>query len=137
MTPSEPFRSTSTTVNFQGKSGERYSFQAWPLGTKLKAIGGVYIFTKRTFEDRTFTTKASHHVLGIGHARDLAAALVSDAETRKIAALGGNCICVYAVADEARCALIEKDLMDGNDQWGGRLRYLFHPAVPERAPGGD
>jgi hypothetical protein len=107
------------------------------MGTKLKAGGGVYIFTRRTFEDRTFTTKASHHVLAIGQTRDLGAALVSDAEARKIAALGGNCVCVYAVADEARRIGIEKDLMDGNEQWGGRLRYLFHPSVPERAPGHD
>jgi hypothetical protein len=137
MTRNEPPRLKSSTVKFQGKSGERYSFQAWPLGTRLKAIGGVYVFTKRTFEDRTFTTKASHQVLGIGQTRDLSASLISDTEARKIAALGANCLCVYAVADEARRALVEKDLMDGNEQRGGRLRYLFHPAVPERAPGGD
>ena len=135
MTNDEQPRVTSSTVNFQGRSGERYSFQAWPIGTKLKPIGGVYVFTKRTFEDRTFTTKASHQVLGIGQTGDLSASLISEAELRKIAALGANCVCVYTVADEARRLAVEKDLLEGNEEWGGRLRYLFHPAVPERGPG--
>ena len=125
----------SSTINFQGKSGERYRFQAWPMDTKFKAVGGVYIVTKRAFEDRTFPTKASHRPLAIGQTPDLAASFVTEAERSKLTAQGANCICVCAVADEARRVEIEKDLIEGNEQWGGRLHYLFHPAVPEKAPG--
>src|SRR5688572_8105 len=63
---------TIGTVIFKGKSGEEYRFNAWPLTAKFKAVGGVYIVTKRSFEDRTFTTKASHQPLVIGHTADLA-----------------------------------------------------------------
>jgi hypothetical protein len=126
---------TSSTITFKGKSGERYRFQAWPMETKFKAVGGVYLITKRVFEDRTFTTKASHQALAIGQTPDLAVSLVSESERAKLIAQGANCICVCAAADEARRVQIEKDLIDGNEQWGGSLHYLFHPVVSEKAPG--
>jgi hypothetical protein len=126
---------TSSTITFKGMSGERYCFQAWPIDTKFKAIGGVYIVTKRACEDRTFPTKASHRPLAIGQTSDLSTALVTASERAKLGAQGANCVCVCAVADEARRVEIEKDLIDGNEQWGGRLHYLFHPDVPEKAPG--
>lgn len=125
----------SSTVNFKGKSGERYRFQAWSMDTKFKAIGGVYVITRRTYEDRTFPTKASHKSLAIGHAPSLDAALVNKAERSKLIAQGANCICVCAVSDEARRVEIEQDLIEGNEQWGGLLHYLFHLPVPEKAPG--
>jgi hypothetical protein len=105
------------------------------MDTKFKSVGGVYLVTRRTFDDRTFATKANHHALAIGQTTDLAAAFVTTAELKKLTAQGANCICVYAVADEARRVEIEKDLVEGNEQWGGRLHYLFHPTVPEKAPG--
>lgn len=123
------------TVNFKGKSGERYAFQACSIGTKFKAVGGVYLVTRRTYEDRTFAAKASHHALAIGQTADLATALLTSAELNKLTAQGANCICVFAVAEEARRIEIEKDLIDGNEQWGGRLHYLFHTPVSEKLPG--
>lgn len=123
----------SSIITFKGQSGERYRFQAWPLDTKFKAIAGVYVVTKRTFENRTFATKASHQPLAIGQTASLADALTS-VEATKLFDQGANCICVCGVADEARRAEIEKDLIEGN-QWGGRLHYLFHPTVPDKAPG--
>jgi len=105
------------------------------MDTKFKAVAGLYIITKRGFEDRTFPTKASHRPLAIGQAPDLAAALVTKSELGKLVTQGANCICVCAVPDEARRLEIERDLVEGNEQWGGRLHYLFHPDVPEKAPG--
>ena len=104
------------------------------MDTKFKAIGGVYLVTKRVFENRTFPTKASHQPLAIGQTADLAASFVTSAERSKLAEQGANCICVCAVADEARRIEIEKDLIEGN-QWGGGVHYLFRAAVPEKAPG--
>lgn len=129
-----PGGSASSTVTFKGRSGERYRFQAWPLETRFKAVGGVYIVTRRSFEDRTFPTKARHQSLAIGQAANLAEAL-SKADRTKLIAHGANCVCVLAVADEARRSVIEKDLVEGNEQWGGMLHYLFHAPVPEQAPG--
>ena len=130
----EPYRKSSS-INFQGKSGESYRFQAWPMDTRFKAMGGIYLVTKRECLDRTFPTKATHRCLAIGQTADLAASVLTKPELTKLAAQGANCICVYAVADEARRIEIEKDLIEGNEQWGGRLHYLFHEYVPEKAPG--
>ena len=125
----------STSVIFQGKSGERYRFQAWPMDTRFKALGGIYIVTQRQCLDRTFPSKATHRCLAIGQTADLAASALTKTDLTKLTAQGANCICVYAVPEEARRMEIEKDLIEGNEQWGTRLHYLFHPAVPEKAPG--
>ncbi len=112
----------SSTVTFKGKSGERYAFQALPFDTRLKAVGGVYVVTRRAYEDRTFPTKASHHVLAVGQTPDLAAAFLSKAERTKLAGQGANCICLHALPDEERRLAIEKDLVEGT---GDLLHYLF------------
>src|SRR6185436_253815 len=122
---------TSSAMTFRGKSGDYYRFQAWPMGTKFIATGGIYIVTRRVFEDKTFPTKASHHPLAIGHTADLAASFATRSETARLTERGANCICVYAVAEEARRIEIEQDLIDGNQQWGGELHYLFHLARVE------
>jgi hypothetical protein len=131
MSTTSHFR--SSTINFKGKSGERYRFQAWPIDTKFKPMGGIYIVTKRECLDRTFPTKATHRCLAIGQTADLAALAFTEAELSKLTTQGANCICVYALADETRRVEIEKDLIEGNEQWGGGLYYLFHPAVSEKA----
>jgi hypothetical protein len=124
----------SSIIHFKGKSGERYRFQAWPMNTKFKAIGGIYVVTKRACENRTFPTKASHQPLAIGQTGDLAASFVTTSERNKLVDQGANCVCVCPVADETRRLEIEKDLIEGN-QWGGGVHYLFRTPVPEKAPG--
>ena len=131
--PTAPYRKSSN-VNFQGKSGERYCFQAWPMDTQFKAVGGIYIVSKREYLDRTFTSKATHRCLAIGQTADLRASALSKTELAKLTTQGANCICVYAVADEARRMEVEKDLIEGNEQWGGRLQYLFQAPVAQQPP---
>jgi hypothetical protein len=125
---------TLGTVVFKGKSGKEFRFQAWPLTAKFKAAGGVYIVTKRSFEDRTFTTKASHQPLVIGHTADLAEALISKAQLAKLIAQGANCICTCAVTEAVHRAEIEKDLIDGNEDFRGRLQSLYYLVEPAAAP---
>ena len=123
-----------SSVTFKGKSGQGYSFQAWPIDTKFKAIGAVYIVTSRTFDDRTFRSKASHKSIAIGQTTSLDAPVLTKTELRKLIDKGANCICVCAVPDPERRASIEKDLVEANEQLGGLL-YLFHTPVPTKAPG--
>ena len=105
------------------------------MDTKFKAVGGIYIVTKRECLDRTFPTMASHRCLAIGQTADFAASVLTKPELSKLTKQGANCICVYAVVDEVRRLEIDKDLIEGNEQWGGQLHYLFHAEVPGRAPG--
>ena len=125
---------TLSTVIFRGRSGVQFRFHTWPFGTKFKPVGAVYIVTRRSFEDPTFTTKATHQPLVIGQTANLADPLVSASQRAQLVAKGANCICVYAVADVARRAEIEKDLIDGNEHCGGRLQYLSYLTRPATEP---
>jgi hypothetical protein len=126
----------STSINFAGKSGQRYCFQAWPLDTTLSPMGGgIFIITKRECLDRTFPTKASHRCLVIGHTADLAAALTK-ADLRKLLEQGANCICVYRLSSDAERVQVENDLIEGNEHWRSGLQHLVLPVVPPKPPGG-
>jgi hypothetical protein len=122
---------SSSNVVFRGKSGERYRFQTWPIGTAFKPVAAVYVVTKRTYEDRTFTTKASHQPLAIGETPDLSATFVGKADMKALAAKGANCICVLAIAEPERRSHVERDLIEGNEVAGGSLRYLFDLVYPQ------
>jgi hypothetical protein len=52
-------------ITFNGKSGEKYYFKAWPLNTKFNPLGAVYFVTKRVFNDKTYR-RASHQSIYIG-----------------------------------------------------------------------
>ena len=126
--------SPAPTIVFKGKSGQQFRFRAWPLETKFKAIGGVYIVTKRSFEDLTFTTKGTHQPLVIGHTANLADTLISRSQRAKLTTQGANCICILAVAEEAYRAEIEKDLVDGNENHRGPLQRLYYLSDPKTRP---
>ena len=125
----------SSSVTFRGRSGTPYRFQAWPIETEFRGIAGVYIVTKRECLDRTFPSIGSHRCLAIGQTADFAASLLTKAELSKLTAQGANCICVYPVAEEDRRLEIERDLIEGNEQWRPDLHYLFRAEVPQSAPG--
>jgi hypothetical protein len=124
----------SSTIEFTGKSGERYRFQVLPIGTAFKPLAAVYVVTKRTFDDRTFTTKASHQPLAIGETANLAATFLAKSELKALVAKGADHICVCAVPEQERRSRMERDLIEGNEVAGGSLRYLFDLVYPADKP---
>ena len=62
-----------TTPDVHRKSGTAIDSRL-SAGHEVQGVAGVYIVTNRTFEDRTFQTKASHRSLAIGQS-PLAASL--------------------------------------------------------------
>lgn len=38
---------TENNITFKGKSGKEYKFGIYSLDTEFRAVGGVYIFTRR------------------------------------------------------------------------------------------
>ena len=134
MNLEDPAAPDRTSVVFKGRSGDRFYFQVWPLSTKFRPVGGVYIVTRRSFQDSTFTTRATHQPLVIGHTANLADALISRSQRAKLTTEGANCICVCAVADAARRVEIEKDLIDGNEDFRGQLQSLYYLSEPTSPP---
>jgi hypothetical protein len=95
-------------VTFGGKSGNRYKFDAYPLGTVFeKAFSGVYVVTRRKQgkSERGFV----HKRICTGQSDDLRQPLTSD--DKSFSARGANCICVHAEKDKDARQKIEQDLI--------------------------
>ena len=97
-------------ITFNGKSGEKYYFKAWPLQTRFNPLGAVYFVTKRAFNDKTYR-RASHESIYIGQTTDLTAPLATPVQLACFGKHGANCICVYVDASEERRLAIAQDLM--------------------------
>jgi hypothetical protein len=100
-------------VNFAGKSGERYHFQAWSLEARFKSIAAVYFVTKRAYDNGTYH-RASHDGIYIGQTADLSGALAAEGQLDRFRKYGANCVCVYVLADEERRIAVERDLLDAH-----------------------
>ncbi len=100
-------------ITFNGKSGEKYYFKAWPLNTRFNALGAVYFVTKRVFADKTYR-RASHESIFIGQTADLTAPLGLGTQLACFEKNGANCICVYVDANEERRLAITQDLLSAH-----------------------
>jgi len=97
-------------ITFNGKSGEKYYFKAWPLKTRFNPLGAVYFVTKRGFNDKTYR-RASHESIYIGETTDLTSPLAPPPQLACFEKHGANCICVYVDASEERRLAVVQDLL--------------------------
>ena len=97
-------------ITFNGKSGEKYYFKAWPLQTRFNPLGAVYFVTRRVFSDKTYR-RASHESIYIGQTTDLTNPFAPPLQLACFDKHGANCICVYVDASEERRIAITQDLM--------------------------
>ncbi|MBI2314094.1 MAG: hypothetical protein HYU77_16500 [Betaproteobacteria bacterium] len=97
-------------ITFSGKSGEKYCFQAWPLGTRFKSLGAVYFVTKRAFKNRTYD-RACHEAVYIGQTGNLADPFGTQSQLDCFEKHGANCVCVFAVDTEELRLAVEQDLL--------------------------
>ena len=95
-------------VKFSGKSGTRYPFIAYPLGTVFaEGFGGVYVATRR--REGKSRSGFVHKRIRMGQSDDLRQPLAS--EEQAFSTQGANCICVHAEKDEGTRREIEQDLV--------------------------
>jgi hypothetical protein len=95
-------------VRFNGKSGTRYAFIAYPLGTVFtEGFSGVYVVTRR--KEGKSKSRFVHRKLGTGQSDDLRQPLASDEGS--FSQQGANCICVLAENDKDARQKIEQDLV--------------------------
>jgi hypothetical protein len=113
MTPNNGGFVRHGSVTFGGKSGEKYHFQVWPLGTRFKSLAAVYFVTKRAYDNSTYR-RACHDGIYIGQTENLADALAVEAQLQRFRKFGANCVCVHVLADEARRVAVEQDLLAVN-----------------------
>ena len=97
------------SVEFNGKSGEKYRFEVWPMETRFKPVAAVYFVTKREVTVGVFN-RAGHEHLYLGHTSDLSGPLGTEAQLAWFSTKGANCLCIYSAGSEAQRAAIQRDL---------------------------
>jgi len=101
------------SITFSGQSGEKYLCHAWPLDTRFKPLGAVYLVTKR-MANETYARKAGHQTIFVGRTDSLANPLASETDFDRFRKYGANCVCVHVDADAERRLAIERDLIAGH-----------------------
>jgi len=96
------------TIHFTGQSGKKYSFNVYQITASFKAIGAVYLITKRTVTDGT----GNHTRIYVGQTGDLSERFNNHHKQDCFEENKANCICIYAEENETTRLEIEKDLID-------------------------
>lgn len=95
-------------ATFNGKSGTGYSFAVYSLGTEFKALGAVYIITKRSSD--SITGKFSHSAIYVGQTGDLSTRFIDHHKDQCFTKNDANCICILVENGEKARLAIETDL---------------------------
>lgn len=94
------------TIAIKGKSGRKYVFRAYPLNTVFEeGLAGVYILTKRTFNQAARSQR--HKPLILGHNDNLHQPNIDTSDPHYSDA---NCICVLEEKDKVARLGIHQDL---------------------------
>lgn len=96
------------TISFEGASGKTYEFNVYPWDTSFKAIGAVYVVTRREKREDTWW----HTRIYIGQTGDLSERFDNHHKAECFEENNRNCICVHREDVEAKREEIEKDLLD-------------------------
>jgi len=97
-----------STVKFKGKSGESYDFNVYPMDQSFKAIGGVYVVTRR-FKDEDDGFR--HKIIYVGETGDLSTRFDNHHKADCFTEHSANCICVHVDDDEDSRLAKEDDLI--------------------------
>ena len=124
-------------IVFCGRSGEEYRFECWDLETRFRALGAIYIATRRRAEGVGYG-RAHHETLYIGHVPSLARGAGAPSPFEAFARHGANCLCVHAVGTEERRVAIHGDLVAAHDpilnRNDGPAAWLGGTTLTSRAP---
>lgn len=97
------------SLMFNGRSGESYRFEVWPMETRFRPAAAVYFVTKREVPAGTFN-RACHEHLYLGRTSDLSAPLGTAAQLAWFSEHGANCLCIYSAESEPARLAIQEDL---------------------------
>lgn len=90
-------------ATFEGKVGS-YRFAVYPADTTFKAVGAVYVFSKRTVGSGG---KGTHGLLYIGETDSLADRIPNHEKWPCAKRNGATCVCVHL--DESQSSRLEKE----------------------------
>jgi hypothetical protein len=88
----------------KGESGKMYRFRVYPLGTKFRKIGGVYLITNRYHNEGM---GYRHKMLYVGQTEDFSQPFDQLGKVQEFQEHGANCICVQS--DESADSRLSKE----------------------------
>ena len=95
-------------AKFTSKSGNQYRFEVFPLGTRFRKIGGIYMIAYRVHGSHG---GHRHKVLYVGNTEDFSQPFAKHRKVQDIMRLGANCICVQSDGSEQSRRNKERDLI--------------------------
>lgn len=95
-------------AEWTGESGAKYNFAIYPFGTDFKAVGAVYIVTKRTVKS---DGGGNHNFIYVGQTGDLSTRFDDHHKAACFKKNGANCICIHLNGKESQRLDIETDLV--------------------------
>lgn len=114
-------------VVFQGKSGQKYSFNVYPITEECPAEAGIYIFSKAV-PNKDNPALNSHTIIYIGMAKSFESRFYNHHKDDCIDKNGANRICLMQVKDENKRAAIEKDLLG---HYNTKCNEVLNPVTPK------
>lgn len=94
-----------------GASGKTYDFEVYDWSTVFKAIGAVYVVSKREVDPNG---KGSHEIIYIGQSGDLSERFENHHKIECFRRRGANCVSVHAENSQNARLQIEGDLLAGH-----------------------
>jgi len=102
---------TDNTYVLTGQSGKKYIFNIYSIDTSFSAVGGIYLFTRRTKSGDTFL----HTNKYLGKTNDLSTRFDNHHKEDCIVENNANCLCVMRVDSEDDRTNYETDLLLANN----------------------
>jgi hypothetical protein len=100
------------TLKIEGKSGNEYAFDLYPIDTTFKSLGAVYVITKRVAKSGG---GGSHTFLYVGETGGLDTRFEDHHKQECFDDYGANCIGIHLESSARSRTAKESDLHDGHD----------------------
>jgi hypothetical protein len=100
------------TMSVQGKSGTVYAFGPYSIGTDFKALGAVYVITKRTAK---LGGSGSHKYLYVDETGDLSTRFNDHHKQECFDEHGANCIGIHLDGSDDSRLSKESDILNAHD----------------------
>jgi hypothetical protein len=95
-------------ATYKSKSGNQYRFKVFPLNTRFRKIGGIYLIARRGHSNHG---GHRHKVLFVGHTNDFSQPFERHRKAQELKQLGANCICVQSDQSEESRLGKERELI--------------------------
>lgn len=97
-----------STMTLDGKSGEKYIFNVWPMDQAFNNVGAVYAVTRRY---KNAEGEYVHAVIYVGETGDLSTRFDNHHKADCFVEHNANCICTHQESDEDSRLAKEDDLI--------------------------